>query len=159
MALGTTAALLLAGGAFSATTQVMGANTQAKAIQKQAEYNAQVYGQQADMVAEQKRIQDYQFNRQAARLRGSIIAKTAGKGLMLGGSPLAILVDNESQMQFDKAIADYNLDVNRNYALSGADYYRQSGKIQSRAARFGGYSNAFSTMLNTGVNTYFAGKI
>ena len=155
MALGTTSALLLAGGAFSAASSIVGAGQQAKAIQKQAEYNAQVYGQQAEMISQKKKIQDVQFLRQSAQVRGAIVSRTAGKGLLLGGSPAAILADTESQMLFDKAIEDYNLDVERNYALSGAEYYRQSGKIQSRLARFSGYSNAFSTILNTGSNVAF----
>src|SRR3990167_7355722 len=125
MAVGTTAAaLLIAGGAFSATTQVMGANQQAKGIQRQAEYNAQIYEQQAAMVLEKKKIQDYQFNREAARARGTIISKTAGK--------------------------DFNLGIEANYARSGASYMRETGRQQSRLARFSGYSNAFSTILNTG---------
>jgi hypothetical protein len=150
MALGTTAALLIAGGAFSATTQAAGGQAEAKNIKKQAEYNAQIYDQQGQMIIEKKKIQDYQFNRQAASLRGSIIAGTAGKGFNLGGSPLAILIDNETQMQFDKAIGDYNLDVEANYARSGAINTRQQGIQQSRLARYKGYSNAFSTLLNTG---------
>lgn len=150
MAIGTTAALLLAGGAASATMSVMGGQTQAKSIQKQAEYNASIYDQQGQMIQEKKKIQDYQFNREAARARGSIIAGTAGKGLMLSGSPLAILIDNESQMQFDKAIGDYNLDIEANYARSGAINTREQGIQNARAARFSGYSNAFSTLLNTG---------
>ena len=141
---------LLAGGAAMATTQVMGANQQAKAMTRQAEYNAQIYEQQAGMIQEKKKIQDYQFLRQANAARGSIVAKTAGKGFNMGGSPLAILIDNETQMQFDKAIGDYNLDVERNYALSGATNTREQGVINSRAARYTGYSNAFSTILNTG---------
>ena len=141
---------LLAGGAAMATTQVMGANQQAKAMTRQAEYNAQIYEQQAGMIQEKKKITDYQFNRQSAAGRGSIVAKTAGKGFDLGGSPLAILIDNETQMQYDKAIEDYNLDVERNYSLSGATNTRQQGVINSRNARYTGYSNAFSTILNTG---------
>lgn len=150
MAIGMASALLLAGGAFSATSSIMGANQQSKAIKKQAEYNAQIYEQQGAMIQEKKKIADYQFNRNAARARGAIIARTAGKGLNLSGSPLAILIDNESQMQFDKAIEDYNLDIERNYAASGASYMRQTGAAQSRLARYGGYSTAFSTLLNTG---------
>jgi hypothetical protein len=152
MALTTASALLLAGGAFSATSQIMGAQQQAKAIKQQAEFNAQVYDQQAAIIQEKKKIQDVQFAREAARARGSIIARTAGKGLLLSGSPAAILADTESQMLFDKAIADYNLEIDRNYALSGAGYYRRSGAIQSRLARFQGYTGAFSTILNTGAN-------
>ena len=153
MPVGATTAVLLAGaGGLSAGASIMGGNAQAKSIQKQAEYNAQVYEQQASMIQEKKKIQDYQFNRQAARARGSIIAKTAGKGFNMGGSPLAILADNESQMQFDKAIGDYNLNVEQNYALSGAANTRQQGVYNARAARYSGYTNAFSTVLNTGLN-------
>lgn len=150
MALGTTSALLLAGGAISAGSQIAGAGMQAKSIQRQAEYNAQIYDQQASMIQEKKKIQDYQFNRQAAQARGAIVARTAGKGFQMGGSPLAILIDNETQMQYDKAIADYNLDIERNYALSGATNTREQGRINARLTRFQGYSNAFSTLLNTG---------
>ena len=152
MALGTTAALLIGAGAATSTMQVMGANQQAKGIQRQAEYNAQIYEQQAANILEKKKIQEYQFNRQAAQVRGSVIAKTAGKGFNLGGSPLAILIDNETQMQYDKAIEDYNLDIEANYARSGASYQRQTGAMQARLARAQGYSNAFSTMLNTGIS-------
>jgi hypothetical protein len=102
------------------------------------------------MIQEKKKIQDYQFQRDAARARSGIIAQTAGKGFNMGGSPLAILIDNESQMQFDKAIGDYNLDIEANYARSGATYTRETGYAQSRLARFSGYSGAFSTVLNTG---------
>ena len=147
--MGMTAAIA---GGVSAGMSVMGGNAQAKGIQKQAEYNAQIYEQQGQMILEKKKIQDYQFNRQAAKLRGSIISKTAGKGFLIGGSPAAILADNESQMQFDKAIEDYNLDVERNYALSGATNTRQQGVQQSKLARMQGYTNAFTTILNTGLN-------
>jgi len=150
MSVGTTAALLIAGGAFTAATQIGAGNAQAKSIQRQSEYNAQIYEQQGQMIMEKKKISDYQFHRDAARARGGIIAQTASKGFNMGGSPLAILIDNESQMQFDKAIGDYNLDIEANYARSGATYFRETGAAQSRLARFSGYSGAFSSMLNTG---------
>ena len=153
MAIGTATALLVAGGAFTAATQIGAANSQAKAIQKQANYNAEVYGQQAEMIKNQKKLQEYQFNRDAARARGTIIARTAGKGFNMGGSPLAILIDNESQMQFDKAISDYNLDIEAQYAQTGAEFTRIQGASNSRVARYSGYTNAFSTLLNTG-STY-----
>lgn len=141
---------MLTAGAASATMSVMGGNTQANGIKKQAEYNAEIYEQQGQMVLEKKKIQDYQFNRQAAQVRGSIVAKTAGKGLNLSGSPLAILIDNETQMQYDKAIQDYNTDIEYNYAKSGATNMREQGVQQSRLAKMTGYTNAFSTILNTG---------
>lgn len=151
MPIGATTALLV-GGAFSAATQAIGGNLQAKSLQRQGEFNAQIYEQQAEMIKEQKKISEYQFLRQAANARGKIISKTAGKGLLLSGSPLAILIDNESQMQFDQAISNYNSDINLNYAKSGALASRYSGIQQARLSRIEGYSNAFSTMLNTATN-------
>lgn len=149
MAVGTTA-LLVAGGAFSAATQILGSQQQAKAIKGKAAYDSAVYEQQAEVIKEQKKISDYQYNRQAARARGEIVSKTAGKGLLLSGSPLAILADTESQMMFDKAISDYNLSVESNYATSAARFARSSGAVNARLAAYGGYGNALSTMLNTG---------
>src|SRR3990172_4138920 len=118
MAVGTAAAIvggaIIAGGAYSAYSQAKGGQQQAKSIERQAAFNAEVYEQQA------KKIQDTQYLRAASRMRGSITASAAGKGFLMSGSPLAILIDSESQLQFDKAIDDYNLDVERNFALSGA---------------------------------------
>lgn len=150
MAVGTASALLIAGGAFAASSSVMAGNAQSKAIKNQSEFNAKVYEQQAEVIREQKKIQDYQFNRQAASARGTIVAKTAGKGFLLSGSPLAILADVESQLLFDKAIGDYNLKVNENAATSGALQTRLTGNADARLAKFSGYSNAFSQLLSTG---------
>ncbi len=152
MPIGTTAALLIAGGSFTAATQIGAGKAQAKSIQRQSEYNAQIYDQQATMIQEKKKIQDYQFNRERARARGAITASSAGKGFLLSGSPLAILADTESQLLFDQAIGKYNLDIEQNFAKSGATNTRESGAAQSRLAKFTGYSNAFSTILSTGVS-------
>ena len=152
MALGTTATLLAVGAGVTAGTSIMAGNSQAKNIQKQASYNAEIYDQQAEMIKQKKKVADHQYSRQAGAIRGSIISQTAGKGLMLSGSPMAILIDNESEMLFDKAIQDYNTEVEYNYAKSGAAYTRETGAQQSRLARFSGYSNAFSTLLNAGAN-------
>ena len=151
MAVGTATALMVAGGAFSAVSQYAAGQQQAKSIQRQAEFNAQIYEQQGQMIEQKRRVQEYQFNRNAANARGSIISQTAGKGFRISGSPLAVLIDNESQLKFDKAIEDYNLDVEANLARSGAAATRQQGEQQSRLARFRGRAGAFSTILNTGV--------
>lgn len=144
---------LLAGtvglGAFQAVGQAKAGQQQAKAVQRQGEYNAQVYEQQAQMVLEQKKISEQQFLRNRKRAAGSIVAGAAGKGLRFSGSPLAIAADVETQLGFDKAIEDYNLDVERNRALSGASYSRETGRQQSALARATGYSNAFSSVLKT----------
>lgn len=146
------AGLMAAGGAVSAVSSIVGARQQSKAISQQAEYNARIYDQQASMIQQKKKIQDDQYARQIARARSSNIAKTSGKGLMLSGSPLAVMADTESQMLFDQAVAGYNLDVERNFAQSAATNTRYAGANEAKLAKAQGYSNAFSTILNTGTN-------
>lgn len=143
-------------GAFSAVTQAKAGQQQARAVQRQGEFNAQVYEQQAQMVLEQKKINEYQYLRNRKRVAGSIVAGAAGKGFQFSGSPLAVLTDVETQLGFDKAIENYNLDVQKNYAQSGASYYRETGRQQAALARATGYSNAFSTVLNT---AFMAGRL
>lgn len=153
---GFTTGALLAATAVSAGASIIGGQKQAKSAAFQGEWNAQVYEQQASMIQEKKKLTDYQFNRQAAKARGSIVSRTAGNGFNLGGSPLAILIDNESQMLLDQAVGNYNLDVERNFALSGANFSRATGSQQASLAKFTGYTNAFSTVLNS---TYEYGKL
>lgn len=150
MAMAATTAALIGLGAATATTQVMSSRQQSKALERQGDYNAQVYEQQAEMIKQQQKIQDYQYTREAARLRGAQKARTAGAGLLLSGSPLAMMVDSDTQLRLDKAIGDYNMNIQQNYAKSGANYYRTSASEQAKLARTQGYGNAFATMLQTG---------
>jgi len=151
--MGITSSLIIAGGgAMSATSSIMAGNAQAKGIKQQAEYNASIYDQQAEMIKESKKISDLQFIRNSATARGKSVASTASRGLLLSGSPLAMMIDNETNMQFDKAIQDYNTQVQVNYAKSGATNTRIQGRNQARLATYTGYSNAFSTVLNTATN-------
>jgi len=150
MAIATSTAILIGLGVATAGSQVASGRAKAKASKQEGEFNAQVYEQQAEMVKQKQKIQEYQFDREGARMRGAIISQTAGKGLLMSGSPMAILADSESQLEFDRAIGRYNSQVEENYARSGADYQRTSGSNQARLAKAEGYSNAFSTLLSTG---------
>lgn len=146
------AAATLVMGALQANQQQKAGQLQAASLAKQGEYNAQVYEQQAGLILEKKKVEEYQYNRAGAKLRGAIASKTAGRGLMMGGSPLAIAIDSESQLQYDKAITDYNSTIERNFAVSGANYSRWNAREQGALATSTGNSNAFSTLLNTGSN-------
>jgi len=148
------AGAIIGAGAISAGMQVIGANKQAKAIRSQGEYNAQVYEQQASMIEHKKRLQEEQDNREAARVRGATKARAAGAGITMSGSPLAILVDNETQLALDSAIGQYNLEVDRRMAMSGAGFSRYSANQNAGLAKSRGYTNAFSTILNSAVSAY-----
>src|SRR3990167_1498761 len=153
------AAAIVGIGAATATTQIMAGREQAKNIKREGEYNAQVMEQQATMIESRKKIEEYQYNRAAARMRVAIVARTGKAGFNLSGSPLALLVDSETQIQLDKNIGQYNLEVQKRYALSGAQYYRGTASEQARLAKFKGYSNAFSTVLGTTTSVFRAGKL
>jgi hypothetical protein len=127
----------------------MAGRAESKAYQRQGEYNAQVYEQQAEMIQQQKRLRDYQVNREMARIRGATMARIGKSGFGVSGSPMAIMVENETQMQLDKAIEMWNYDVQRSFAKSGAKESRFSAAEQARLARSQGYSNAFRTMLTS----------
>lgn len=152
MAVGTTAAVaMIAGGAaFSAGSSIMGSRQEATALSQQANFNAGIYEQQAAMIGEQQRIAKYQYGRKIGRMRSSIVSATAGKGLEFTGSPLRIMADNESQLLFDQAINNYNLEVQKNYYQHGAAMTRYQGELEASTARRQGYQNAFSTILNAG---------
>lgn len=166
MALGT-ASLLVAGlGVAGAGLSIMQgyaagkeSNRQAQASAFGSDYNARIYEQQAGMIGEQQRIEGEQYDRLISRTRSKGVARTAGAGLLLSGSPLAVMVDTETQQQLDKSIGQYNLEIEKRYALSGANryrqegaYYREQGKRTNKAAIFQGYTNAFTGLLSTATN-------
>lgn len=137
----------LAMGAFSAMSSIQAGGQQAEALKQQGEFEAGLYSQQAAMVGAQRKISAYQFGRRLGRARSSIVATTAGKGLLLSGTPVSVLIDTESQMRFDNAINDYNLKVQQNYYQHAAAMSRYSANQQAELARGMSYRNAFSSLL------------
>jgi len=143
-------AIAVAGlGVMAAISQVQQGKAQAASAKRMGEYNAQVYEQQAEMIAQKQKLEAHQMDRKISQMNAAVTARTAGKGFNMSGSPLAVLVDNETQGQLDKSIGQYNLEIQRRYAMSEATNSRFVGSEQSRLAKMTGYSNAFSTMLNT----------
>lgn len=162
--MGAMTSIMVGLGAASAVSQVMGgiqakgeANTNATAIRAESAYNAGVYEQQAQMVEEQKKLKLMQDERLIRFAQGKHVALTTAKGLELSGSPLAILNDTMTQMELDKAIGQYNLDVEK-YALKSqadsvirrgntlAEQYRRSGSTAMTAGIVGG----LTTLMQTG---------
>jgi len=140
------------GTGISAATQIAAGKSQAKQYQYEGAYNAEVYRQQAELAEQQKKVEEFQANRSIARARGTLTARAGGSGLLLSGSPLAIMIDNESLMQYDKAIGQYNLEVKKRYAQSGARFSEYMGEQKAKASIFSGYSNAFQSILSFSTN-------
>ena len=136
-------------GAISAISSIQSGKAEAKSLKRQGEYNASVYEQQAEMVAQQAKMQEYQDNRNAAKIRGAAVARTGKSGFNMGGSPLAVMVDNETQMELDKQIGQYNYGVQRANLLTTASFTRYEYNQKAKLAKFTGYSNAFKTIMGT----------
>jgi len=116
------------------------------AANKEAKYNASVMEQQAGMIDAQKGLEGYQYDRAKNQLFGKGVARTAKAGFELSGSPMAVMIDSLTQLEMDKSVGQYNLEVQKRFALSSADQYRRRGKT----ALASGYANAFSSILKAG---------
>lgn len=156
--------LMIGMGVATAASQIMGgraakdeANYNASIALSESEYNASVLRKQAGMVDEQKKLLLAQDNRAIRMIMGETIAVTAGRGIELSGSPMAIMIDIGTQMEMDKMIGQYNLDVQKFGILSQAEsvtragrtraaQYRRAGKTAERA----GYTGALTTLFKTG---------
>lgn len=145
-------AAILGLGAFQATSQYQAGQQQAKAISQQAEYNAQVYDQQAETIKNKQKLQERSDLRNAARYRGAAVASAASRGLLLSGSPLSMLIDSETELQLDSAVAQYNLNLDRHFAKTQAQSTRTQGRYDSQTASRMGTMGAFSTLLSTGIS-------
>ena len=109
----------------------------------EAKYNASLSEQKAQQIDIQKGLEGYQADRSINKMRGTIISRTAANGLDMSGSPMASMIDTLTQMELDKSIGQYNLEVEKRNALSTADQYRRQGQ----SALMAGYANAFSSIL------------
>ncbi|MFA5340457.1 MAG: hypothetical protein WC332_01650 [Clostridia bacterium] len=137
-------ALQLVGG----IVQVGSSISAGKTAKKEAEYNASLAEQEAANIENQKRLTAYQTNRQINQAIGTTTAMTAGKGIGLSGSPMAIMLDTQTQMEIDKRIQVNNLETQKQQSLSQAEALRRKGKT----AAISGYTNAFTSALNLGSN-------
>ena len=156
--MGFASAALLTLGAMQVGTSIASGYAQRKEAKYNAallEQSAGVFDVQTVLVEREKQLEVYQANRQIGQVMGTTRARTAGAGITMSGSPMAIMLDTYKQMEIDKRIEQSNLDlqkyniaVEKSRTLSQAQAYRRQGK----AALFRGYTNAFTSALQTGVN-------
>jgi len=144
--------LLLGGAALMAVNQV----GQGYVQKAESEYNAGVMESQAGMTDVQKEIDYAQYQRLKGKTLSQSAVSVAGMGVEFKGSVVAAMIDAQKQINIDQALGQFEYNKEKLYALSSADAYRRQG---SRAV-YGGYSNAFSTMLSAAGNfAYYQGMI
>lgn len=142
--MGFATAALVGLGALQVGSSVMSGVSQ----NKEAKYNASLMEQQAVNIENQKGLTNYQSNRQIGQVMATSRVRTAGAGLEMSGSPMAVMMDTYTQMEMDKRINLNNLETEKQQAYSQAEAYRRKGKT----ALYQGYTNAFTSALSTGVN-------
>jgi len=118
------------------------------AASTEAKYNAKIKEQQASMIQAGADMAAYQADRAMGKVAGTTRARVAKSGLTMSGSPMAVLLDTQTQMELDKSIEQYNYQMQKNFATSQAEAYKREGK----RALFGGYAGAFQQMMMTGLN-------
>lgn len=117
---------------------------QGRAQQAEANYNASLLNDKAGMIDMQKGIEATQYERLKSQMAGKQMAAMGAAGVGPSGSPMAVMIETQKQINIDKAIGQYNLEREKFYTKSEAEAYKRQGK---RAAT-SGYMNAFTTMLS-----------
>lgn len=112
-------------------------------------YNASLATQQAQLINLQGNIEQGQYARKGGELLSTQTADTAANGLEPTGSAAAVMLNAQTQIHTDAAIAAFNNQMGQNRANSEASLLKQKG----RNAIASGYSSAFSDML-TGATQY-----
>jgi hypothetical protein len=156
--MGFATAALIGLGAMQVGTSIASGYAQSREAKYNAallEQSAGVFDIQSGLVEKQKQLEAYQANRLIGQVMGTTRARTAGAGITMSGSPMAIMLDTYKQMEIDKRIGQSNLDlqkyniaIEKSRTLSQAQAYRRQG----RTALFAGYTNVFTSALQTGVN-------
>lgn len=136
--------VMLAMSAVQAVSQI----GQGYAQQAENKLNATLLEGKAGMIDVQKGIENTQYERLKGQTQATSMNRLAGSGLMPSGSPMAVMIDTQTQIGIDQAIGQFNLENEKRYTKAEADAQRRAGKRAVSA----GYTNAFSTMLQGASN-------
>jgi hypothetical protein len=139
------------GGALLALSAVKGIASIGQGFAQGAEdkYNASLATQEAQLTQVQGDITQGQYTRQAGQLLSTQTADIAAKGLQPSGSAAAVMLDSQTQIQTDMAIAKFNTQMGVNQSNARATALKQ----QASQSVYSGFSSAFSDLL-TGATQY-----
>jgi len=139
-------------GAMLALSAVQGiaAISQGFAQSAETRANASLYNQQAGLIQAQGDITQGQYTRQAGQILSTQTAEVAAKGIEPTGSAAAVMLDSQTQIHTDMAIAKFNNTMSINQSNAQAKALNQQAKAQV----FSGFSSAFSDLLTGGADYY-----
>jgi hypothetical protein len=139
-------ALQLVGGITSSMQSVQ----QGKEAKKEANYNADLIEQKAGLIDVQAGLENSQYERLKRRYSGQSISQTAKSGLEFSGSPMAVWIDTQTQIEMDRMIGQFNFAQEKRFTLEEAAATRRMGKYKQNEYN----SQAFSTLLNSAGKAY-----
>lgn len=131
-------------------TQVYGQYKAGQDAQAAAEYNSQVYQEQAKQIGYTKVVVNKQYDRAYADLKGETITNIASQNRNLDGSALLVMIDNLEQLEVDRINEIYNADIGQSKALSSARQSEISGNRAAGTARL----QSVGTLLTQGNEWY-----
>lgn len=135
-------AAMFANSAFQAITSIFEGYNQSKI----AGYNAMVIESRGKLVDIKKSIEAGQYTRLAGSMMSKGVANIAGSGLGFGGSKMAVMLENQRQIEIDKAIGAFGFDIEKSDIQYSSSLERLKGKVAVQE----GYANAFSSLMQGG---------
>jgi hypothetical protein len=149
----------IAGQISQASATADAAEASGKAQREAADYNAGVFKQEAELIDRRTDLDVYRQQKAAKRLNSQQRASYAKAGVLLDGSPTAVLVDSAAEAEMDIMVTKYNADLEKRRALSSADYqtfqgvqFEETGKRNANAAWATAGGNIASTLLTQASN-------
>jgi len=131
---------MLALSAVQAITSISAGNAKAA----EDKYNATLAGLQGELIGVQGDITQGQYTRKAGQMAATQTAAVAGAGLEPTGSAAAVMLDTQTQIHTDMAIAKFNTEMGQNYTTAQSKAFKR----QASEDTFTGYSSAFSDILS-----------
>ena len=127
-----------------------GSYQEGEARQQQSEYNAQVYEQEAQIAATNKRLSADRSERAKRQLAGKAMANVGASGLAYDGSFVDVMRDSLTQIEIDEEIDADNFSTEIKRGFSSAANSRERGKDYSSA----GKTAAAATLITSSANIY-----
>lgn len=145
--------------AVSAAATAYSAYSQGQAQSNMAKYNAEVAQQNAEQARAEGVAQADQVRREGVRKMGAATAALAANGTDLGGSPLSVIDDLNSESALNEALTKYNAEKQRTYYLNqgqgdtfAAGQASRMGTLNAGASLLSGATKAYGYSLGGGTS-------
>ena len=134
-----------AGAAVFTLAAAQAANSIASGYAQSAEAkaNASILEGQASIIETQRSLEEGRITRQGSEVLSTSMANIGGAGIAPQGSAMAVMVRTQAQINIDKAITNYNYNMEKSYKMFEAGAERRRGK----QAVYGGYMGGLTAAL------------